>query len=114
VARREELLRQLASELTAATGAACTVLPADLSTAEGCEGVVAAVAPERGRLYALVNNAGLGTHGWFHELPIDTQRLLIDVNISAVPDPSHQFLHLERLANRILGPTPPARRLISD
>ena len=42
-----------------------------------------------------------------HELPID-------VNISAVPDPSHQFLHLERLADRILGPTPPARRLISD
>lgn len=34
--------------------------------------------------------------------------LPIDVNVSAVPDPSHQFVHLERLADRILGPaTPP-------
>jgi len=35
-----------------------------------------------------------------HELPID-------VNVSSVPDPSHQFLHLERLADRLLGPATP-------
>ncbi|MBC7896440.1 MAG: SDR family oxidoreductase [Cytophagaceae bacterium] len=84
VARREELLRSLATELTATCGVRCLVLPADLSSAAGCDGVIAAVAPERGRLFALVNNAGLGTHGWFHEIPMDQQRLLIDVNVTAL------------------------------
>ncbi|MCC6318389.1 MAG: SDR family oxidoreductase [Gemmatimonadaceae bacterium] len=84
VARRETLLRDVATDLAATRGVRCRVVVADLSTSDGCEQVIQAIAPERHRLYALVNNAGLGTHGWFHELPIDRQRTLIDVNVSAL------------------------------
>ncbi len=84
VARREALLTALAEELWTTCHVKSQVVPADLATAQGCEAVLRAVEPERGRLHALVNNAGFGTHGWFHEIPIDRQRDLIEVNVSAL------------------------------
>jgi len=84
VARRQDLLFTLASELTQRFHVACEVLAADLSRPDECERVLRAVEPDRRRLYALVNNAGLGTHGWFHELPMERQRTLIDVNVTAL------------------------------
>ena len=84
VARREPLLRDLAGTLFAQHGTRCQVLPADLSQPAECDRVLAAIAGERERLYALVNNAGLGTHGWFHEIPMERQRVLIEVNITAL------------------------------
>ena len=83
VARRQDLLVALASELTARTSARCEVVAADLSRPDECERVLRAAEPERDRIYALVNNAGLGTHGWFHNLPMERQRALIDVNVTA-------------------------------
>lgn len=84
VARRAELLESLATDLFAQHGCRARVVVADLARPDECERVVAAVEPERARLYALVNNAGFGTHGWFHEIPIERQRALIDVNIAAL------------------------------
>ncbi len=84
VARRESLLQEVAADLFARHGSRCTVLAADLSRAEECDRVLKAVAPERERLAALVNNAGFGTHGWFHDIPLERQRALIEVNISAL------------------------------
>lgn len=84
VARRQDLLVALANELTARTSAQCEVVAADLSRPDECERVLRAAEPERDRIYALVNNAGLGTHGWFHELPMERQRPVIDVNVTAL------------------------------
>lgn len=84
IARREPLLREVAESLFAAHGARCTVLAADLSQAAECDRVLAALDGERTRLFALVNNAGFGTHGWFHEIAVERQRALIEVNISAL------------------------------
>jgi hypothetical protein len=84
IARRAELLQELATELERTTGAACRVLPADLARAEECERVADALMADRARVRALVNNAGLGTHGWFHEIPMDRQRMLIEVNVTAL------------------------------
>ena len=100
VARRESLLRDLASELSRDHGAACTVVVADLASAAECVRVVRAVEPLKDRLFALVNNAGFGTHGWFHELPIDRQRALVDVNVSALTHLSHAMLPWLRASGR--------------
>lgn len=84
IARREALLHQLARELGERHGARCVVLAADLARAEECERVVQLLEPERARLVALVNNAGLGSLGWFHETPLERDLTQIDVNVSAL------------------------------
>jgi short-subunit dehydrogenase len=84
VARRQDLLLSQASELAKLNHVRCDVVAADLSRGEDCERVLRAAEPQRDRVYALVNNAGLGTHGWFHELPMGRQRALIDVNVTAL------------------------------
>lgn len=84
VARRQELLLSLAAELTRRANVCCEVVAADLSRVEECERVLRAAESQRERLYALVNNAGLGSHGWFHELPMERQRPVIEVNVIAL------------------------------
>ena len=84
IARRQELLMSLASEVTARYRVQCQVLAADLTRAEERDRVLHDAAGERARLFGLVNNAGIGTHGWFHELPMERQQALIDVNVSAL------------------------------
>ncbi|MEP7383957.1 MAG: SDR family oxidoreductase [Gemmatimonadota bacterium] len=99
VARREGPLRTLARELEARCGVQCQVVVADLATREGCDAVVAAVEPERARLVALVNNAGLGAVGWFHELEWSRSQAQLDVNVTALVYLTHCMLPWMR-ANR--------------
>jgi short-subunit dehydrogenase len=84
VARRQALLEELATALRRAHGVTIEVFPADLSRADERERLIQALQPQRQRVRALVNNAGIGTHGWFHDIPIDRQQALIDINISAL------------------------------
>ncbi len=84
VARRQDLLALLGSDLTRRHAIECQILSADLARPDECERVLHAIVPERARLFALVNNAGFGTHGWFHELPMERQQALIDVNVTAL------------------------------
>lgn len=92
VARREGPLRALSREVEARCGVECRVVVADLGTRDGCDAVVAAVAPERARLAALVNNAGLGAVGWFHELEWSRAQAQIDVNVTALVYLTHRML----------------------
>jgi uncharacterized protein len=84
VARREALLQQLARELEERHGVRCLIVVADLARREECERLVALVEPERARVVALVNNAGLGSLGWFHETPLERDLTQIDLNVSAL------------------------------
>ena len=84
VARREALLADLAQELEAEFGVTCQVVPADLSRAEERSWLLRRVEPERARLIALVNNAGLGSLGQFDQVPAERLQLQIDVNVSAL------------------------------
>lgn len=92
VARREDPLRTLAGELASRHGVECRVVPADLATRDGCDAVVAAIAPDRARLAALVNNAGLGAVGWFHELEWSRTEAQLDVNVTALVYLTHAVL----------------------
>lgn len=92
VARRELVLRELAADLERDYGIRATVVGADLSTRAGCDAVVAACAGEASRVEALVNNAGLGALGWFHELAWERAQVQIDVNVTALTYLTHRVL----------------------
>jgi uncharacterized protein len=81
VARDEERLAELSSDLERRYGAQCEVLPTDLSTQSGREAVAQRL--EKGVQF-LVNNAGAGLVGEFWTIdPADLQRQL-DLNVTAV------------------------------
>src|SRR4051812_48807612 len=69
VARDTARLDALAKELDAQHGAAVEVLGADLAAGDGIARVEARVVADDHPLDLLVNNAGFGTVGRFHELP---------------------------------------------
>jgi short-subunit dehydrogenase len=60
------------------------VLPADLETAEGVASVETRLGDATRPVELLVNNAGFGTSGLFHELPIESEVSEINLNVIAV------------------------------
>jgi short-subunit dehydrogenase len=92
VARRAERLEALASELRAANRIEVDVLPADLIQ----PGAVAALVAELGRrgldVDWLVNNAGFGTVGRFHTLPVARELEEIALNVEALVELTGRLL----------------------
>jgi len=83
IARRADRLHDLRVRVAKHRGH-CTALPADLSRYEDRERVVAALAPNASDIEVLVNDAGLGTHGFFHQTDLDRELELIEVNCAAL------------------------------
>jgi short-subunit dehydrogenase len=83
VARRADRLQELRTRILAARGA-CTVLPADLARYDERERVAQALAPNAAHMEVLVNNAGFGTHGFFHTTDLERELRLIEINCAAV------------------------------
>ena len=79
VARRGDRLQEIADRYSN-----FEVLEADLTTDAGCAKVVARIADEQRPIDLVVNNAGFGSSGWFHE--IESARLddEIALNIRAL------------------------------
>jgi short-subunit dehydrogenase len=80
VARRRDKLDELAAELTAKHGVRTKVIAADL----GDPAAPATIAAQAGEIDALVNNAGFGAHGAFHESDAARQLEMIQVNVTAL------------------------------
>jgi short-subunit dehydrogenase len=80
VARNVERLERLAAELHDEAGATVEVLPADL--AEAADRAKVADRLSAG-VRVLVNNAGFGTHGFFHETDLQRELEMINVNCAA-------------------------------
>ncbi|MEQ1701622.1 MAG: SDR family oxidoreductase [Ilumatobacteraceae bacterium] len=87
VARREDRLRELADRFPS-----IEVLAADLGTADGLAAVVARVADTARPIDLVVNNAGFGTSGAFHELDADRLDAEVQLNIAALTRLSHAAL----------------------
>jgi hypothetical protein len=85
VARDKDRLDALAREIEGTDGARAEVFPADLTDA----GQLASVEARVGSVDVLVNNAGFGTFGSFHELDIDTETREINLNIVALVRLTH-------------------------
>jgi short-subunit dehydrogenase len=91
VARRQDRLDTLAAELRTKHKVDAHVLPSDLSR----PGAVAALADELARrdlvVDWLVNNAGFGTFGRFHELPLARELEEIRLNVEALVELTSRF-----------------------
>lgn len=79
VARREQRLHALASEL----GVPTTVIAADLTDAGAPARIAAAVGDEHGRLHLLVNNAGAAWRGTFADTGWESVRRHMALNFDA-------------------------------
>lgn len=84
VARRGDVMAELAAELTAAHGVRAEVRPVDLSDTVATEVLCAELA---GRdISILCNNAGIATFGPIAELDPDYERAQVRLNVNAVHD----------------------------
>ena len=90
VARRRDRLDALAKELSAAHGASCEVITADLAQSDEVARIEERL--RAGDIDLLVNNAGFGTFGEFAKLPLDRELEELDVNVRALMRLSHAAL----------------------
>ena len=84
VARRREALEAVARSLSERYGVVCDAFPADLARRLDRERLATRVRSMDARVDALVNNAGIGTHGYFHETDLERELEIIDVNVAAL------------------------------
>ena len=90
VARREDRLRALASEVSHQTGRNTDVLGADLTQPSERRKLVSALESRKETLHLLVNNAGVGMVGPTVAPPLDRIMKLIELNITAVTELSYE------------------------
>lgn len=88
VARRTERLQELADRYPG-----CTVLTADLNDPADLEGVAARISDADAPIDLVVNNAGFGTSGMFHDLDAARLHDEIGLNIQALTRLSHAAMH---------------------
>jgi len=87
VARRGDRLREIAGLYDG-----CEVLEADLGTVEGRAVCVDRIKSAEQPIDLVVNNAGFGTSGVFHELDVERLEDEIELNVSALTTLSHAAL----------------------
>ena len=84
VARREEKLQALADELTAKHAVRVTVVARDLAVPDAAQSIFDEVRDAEVHVDFLVNNAGFGSTGLFHENDIDRELGMVQVNVTAL------------------------------
>ena len=92
VARSQDMLNQLAAELTQTCSVRCLVMAADLAQPHCGAGLLQKIHAEGMTIDILVNNAGFGTYGPFETLSPQAEQSEIAVNIAALVDLSHAVL----------------------
>jgi short-subunit dehydrogenase len=94
-ARREDLLRTLADECTAA-GAAAHVLPGNVTDPAVRAALIARAAELWSGLDVLINNAGISAHGRFDHSDEPTLRQILELNFFAATELTRAALPLLR------------------
>lgn len=84
IARNEEALAALASELGAAHGTRSQVLALDLGARDGADAVAQALRDAGIAPAVLVNNAGFGVYGAHVDTSLDDEQAMLDLNITAL------------------------------
>ena len=92
VARSGDKLDALKSELESTHGVEVYVLPKDLSVEGAGRAVYDELASAGIEVEYLVNNAGFGGRGMFHERDWDTERSMIQLNVIALTELCRHFL----------------------
>ena len=91
VARSADKLNSLADELRQHARVVVDVLPADLSSADAVQALIAEVRDRGLNVDLLVNNAGLGVFEDFLGTPFGRQLEQVDVNVQALVTLTHAF-----------------------
>lgn len=97
VARRADRLAELAAAIRETGGRADTIT-ADLTDEAACVALCRQIIDQFGVPHVLVNNAGFGWYGFYSEMPWETAREMVAVNITAVACLTHAFLPAMRRA----------------
>jgi short-subunit dehydrogenase len=92
VARRKDRLEALAGELTATHDVPVKVLALDLAEPDAPRKLFDWIAGEGITVHTLVNNAGFGLRGAFHELSAERQDEMVRLNVAALTALSRLFL----------------------
>jgi uncharacterized protein len=92
VSRRLPELEALATGLTSEHGIAAEPFAADLTDPDARRDLIAAVLATGRTVAGVVNNAGLGSIGRFHELPLDREARVVRLNASALHELTGAFL----------------------
>ncbi|MDR3014986.1 SDR family oxidoreductase [Delftia acidovorans] len=82
VARNQERLRLLASDISSRTGRSVQVLPADLND-RAALAKVEALLREDASITVLVNNAGMGTHTPLLQSDVERMTRMVELNVTA-------------------------------
>ncbi len=105
VARREEVLNELKSELEAAYDIEATVIAADLTEPDSAH-IIYNTTKEAGiKIDFLINNAGFGGHGKFYERDLAKDQAMMQVNMASLVSLTHLYLQdmVERNSGKILN-----------
>lgn len=92
VARKEERLNELKTELEAAHNVVVTVIAEDLSVAGSAQKIFQATQSAGIDVDILVNNAGFGGHGKFHERDLARDEAMIQLNVATLTSLTHLYL----------------------
>ncbi len=103
-ARREDALLELKSELERKHNITVHVFAADVGTPEGAARLHSGIKAKRLDIDILINNAGFGFHGLFHEADLAKNLAMVDLNIKSLMTLTHLVLQdmIARKAGRIL------------
>jgi len=104
VARREELLHKLKSELENTHNVKATVIVADLAQPDSAQAIYKMTEESGIQIDILINNAGFGGHGKFHERDLAKDQAMIQVNIVSLVNLTYMYLQdmIERNSGKIL------------
>jgi short-subunit dehydrogenase len=91
-ARRRERLEKLAAELAAANKIQVEIVAADLERTEAPGELYGFTTGKGIDVDLLINNAGFGHYGTFHQSPLEPQLGMVQVNCAAVVQLTHFYL----------------------
>lgn len=105
VARSENKLNELAQDLTKEFGVVCYVISKDLSNYYTAKEIHDECDSKNIRIDFLVNNAGFGDSGFFHESSWPKQEEMINLNITTLTYLTHLFLKdmIKKRSGKILN-----------
>ncbi|MDP2337909.1 MAG: SDR family oxidoreductase [Bacteroidota bacterium] len=105
VARRIDVLNELKTEFEKAYGIKVLTLGADLTQGDSPAEIFSETEKQGIKIDFLVNNAGFGGHGKFHERSLADDMAMIDLNVKTLSALTHLYLQgmLERKSGKILN-----------
>ena len=105
VARSQDSLAELKTELEAKFGIQVTVIAMDLGKPEAAKLLYAEVNNAGIEIDVLINNAGFGGHGLFHERDWEEDQAMIQLNVMALTGITHYFVQamVKRQRGKILN-----------